>query len=80
MGARKEWIFAATYRQAPRKGGLHANDLRHHNCLTCGFLATGNQWKLIGSDGDHWLAPRWVRSIGCAALTILAGRQSAHSA
>jgi DNA-binding transcriptional LysR family regulator len=38
----------------------HPNDLRHHNCLTYGFLATGNQWKLSGPDGDHWISPRWI--------------------
>jgi DNA-binding transcriptional LysR family regulator len=38
----------------------HPNDLRNHNCLTYGFLATGNQWKLTGPDGEHWIAPRWT--------------------
>jgi DNA-binding transcriptional LysR family regulator len=38
----------------------HPNDLRRHTCLTYGFLATGNQWKLIGPDGDHWIAPQWI--------------------
>jgi DNA-binding transcriptional LysR family regulator len=38
----------------------HPNDLRSHNCLTYGFLATGNQWKLSGSDGDHWIQPNWT--------------------
>ncbi len=38
----------------------HPKDLRHHNCLTYGFLATGNQWKLTGPDGEHWIAPRWT--------------------
>jgi DNA-binding transcriptional LysR family regulator len=36
-------------------------DLRQHNCLTYGFLSTGNQWKLTGPDGaDHWIAPPWT--------------------
>jgi len=30
-------------------------DLREHACLTYGYLATGNQWKLKGPDGDHWV-------------------------
>ncbi|MBS0248468.1 MAG: LysR family transcriptional regulator [Proteobacteria bacterium] len=35
-------------------------DLRQHECLTYGFLSTGNQWKLTGPDGeDHWIAPQW---------------------
>lgn len=35
-------------------------DLRQHECLTYGFLSTGNQWKLTGPDGqDYWVAPRW---------------------
>jgi DNA-binding transcriptional LysR family regulator len=38
---------------------VHPNDLRDHTCLTYGFLATGNQWKLSGPDGDHWIQPRW---------------------
>jgi DNA-binding transcriptional LysR family regulator len=37
------------------------DDLRQHNCLTYGFLSTGNQWKLTGPDGaDHWIAPPWT--------------------
>jgi DNA-binding transcriptional LysR family regulator len=38
----------------------HPNDLRDHNCLTYGFLSTGNQWKLSGRDGDHWVQPAWT--------------------
>jgi DNA-binding transcriptional LysR family regulator len=38
----------------------HPNDLRAHNCLTYGFLSTGNQWKLSGGDGDHWIQPSWT--------------------
>jgi DNA-binding transcriptional LysR family regulator len=38
----------------------HPNDLRDHNCLTYGFLSTGNQWKLSGKDGDHWIQPPWT--------------------
>jgi DNA-binding transcriptional LysR family regulator len=33
----------------------HPNDLREHECLSYGHLATGTQWKLTGKDGDHWL-------------------------
>lgn len=33
----------------------HPRDLRDHDCLTYGHLATGNQWKLTGPDGDHWI-------------------------
>jgi len=35
-------------------------DLRAHDCLHYGHLATGNQWKLTGSDGDHWIAIPWT--------------------
>jgi DNA-binding transcriptional LysR family regulator len=38
----------------------HPNDLREHDCLNYGHLATGNQWKLTGSDGDHWIAIPWT--------------------
>jgi DNA-binding transcriptional LysR family regulator len=38
----------------------HPNDLRDHNCLTYGFLSTGNQWKLSGKNGDHWIQPPWT--------------------
>jgi DNA-binding transcriptional LysR family regulator len=38
----------------------HPNDLRGHDCLSYGYLATGNQWKFTGADGDHWIAVRWV--------------------
>jgi DNA-binding transcriptional LysR family regulator len=34
--------------------------LRDHACLTYGHLATGNQWKLIGPDGDHWIQIPWT--------------------
>lgn len=45
---------------ARRGTPAHPNDLRDHNCLTYGFLSTGNQWKLSGADGDHWIQPRWT--------------------
>src|SRR6185295_12613865 len=35
-------------------------DLRAHDCLHYGHLATGNQWKLTGADGDHWIAIPWT--------------------
>jgi DNA-binding transcriptional LysR family regulator len=34
-------------------------ELRKHALLTYGFLLTGNQWKLTGKDGDHWIQPSW---------------------
>lgn len=34
--------------------------LREHAVLTYGFLLTGNQWKLTGADGDHWIQPSWL--------------------
>jgi DNA-binding transcriptional LysR family regulator len=38
----------------------HPNDLRAHDCLSYGHLATGNQWKLTGPDGDHWIPVPWT--------------------
>jgi DNA-binding transcriptional LysR family regulator len=38
----------------------HPRELRSHNLLTYGFLLTGNQWKLTGEDGDHWIQPNWT--------------------
>lgn len=46
----------------------HPNDLRDHNCLTYGFLTTGNQWKLTGQDGDHWIQPRWTLCVNNAEV------------
>jgi DNA-binding transcriptional LysR family regulator len=37
----------------------HPDDLRRHTALTYGFLLTGNQWKLSGAGGDHWIQPAW---------------------
>jgi DNA-binding transcriptional LysR family regulator len=37
----------------------HPNELRQHDCLAYGHLATGNQWKLTGPDGDHWIQIPW---------------------
>jgi DNA-binding transcriptional LysR family regulator len=38
----------------------HPDDLRDHDCLTYGYLATGNQWKLTGPNGDHWIHIPWT--------------------
>jgi DNA-binding transcriptional LysR family regulator len=38
----------------------HPAALREHDCLTYGYLATGNQWKLTGPDGDHWIHVPWT--------------------
>jgi DNA-binding transcriptional LysR family regulator len=38
----------------------HPDELRDHACLTYGHLATGNQWKLTGPDGDHWIQVPWT--------------------
>jgi DNA-binding transcriptional LysR family regulator len=37
----------------------HPNDLREHACLAYGHLATGNQWRLSGADGDHSIHISW---------------------
>jgi DNA-binding transcriptional LysR family regulator len=38
----------------------HPDELRNHDCLDYGYLATGNQWKLTGPDGDHWIHVPWT--------------------
>jgi DNA-binding transcriptional LysR family regulator len=56
---------------------VHPNDLRGHNCLTYGFLSTGNQWKLSGKDGDHWIQPSWTLCVNNAEVlrdAAVAGR------
>jgi DNA-binding transcriptional LysR family regulator len=43
-------------------------DLRKHALLTYGFLLTGNQWKLTGKDGDHWIQPSWTLCVNNAEV------------
>ncbi|MGJ4998595.1 LysR family transcriptional regulator [Bradyrhizobium sp. HKCCYLS3077] len=43
-------------------------DLRRHHSLTYGFLLTGNQWKLTGRDGDHWIQPAWSLCVNNAEV------------
>jgi DNA-binding transcriptional LysR family regulator len=55
-----ERAFCASPAYLERRGvPEHPKDLKDHDCLTYGFLATGNQWKLIGPDGEHWLTVPW---------------------
>jgi DNA-binding transcriptional LysR family regulator len=52
-------------------------ELRSHALLTYGFLLTGNQWKLTGKDGDHWIQPRWTLCVNNAEVlrdAAVAGR------
>ena len=53
-------ICAAPAYLAQRGTPQHPNDLRDHDCLAYGHLATGNQWKLTGTDGDHWIRIPWT--------------------
>jgi len=53
-------ICAAPSYLARRGTPTHPDDLRQHDCLAYGHLATGNQWKLVGPDGDHWIAIPWT--------------------
>lgn len=39
---------------------LHPRDLRRHRCLAYGHTTTGNQWKLTGPDGEHWIQLPWT--------------------
>ncbi|MGC2781720.1 MAG: LysR family transcriptional regulator [Bradyrhizobium sp.] len=43
-------------------------ELRRHTSLTYGFLLTGNQWKLTGRDGDHWIQPAWSLCVNNAEV------------
>jgi len=43
-------------------------ELRRHTSLTYGFLLTGNQWKLTGADGDHWIQPAWTLCVNNAEV------------
>lgn len=46
----------------------HPDQLREHAVLTYGFLLTGNQWKLTGQDGDHWIQPAWSLCVNNAEV------------
>ena len=46
----------------------HPRDLRNHASLTYGLLLTGNQWKLTGADGDHWIQPAWSLCVNNAEV------------
>src|SRR3954464_7131072 len=42
-------VFCASPEYIKRRGAPeHPKELKEHDCLTYGFLATGNQWKLTG--------------------------------
>ena len=47
---------------------VHPSELRSHVSLTYGFLLTGNQWKLTGHDGDHWIQPSWSLCVNNAEV------------
>jgi len=55
-----ERVLCASPAYIQRRGAPeHPRDLKSHECLTYGFLATGNQWKLTGPDGEHALSVPW---------------------
>jgi DNA-binding transcriptional LysR family regulator len=56
--ARRALCASPTYLKL-RGTPKHPKDLRDHDCLTYGHLATGMQWKFTGKDGDHWLQVPW---------------------
>ncbi len=59
VAARRVICAAPAYLE--RRGRpLRPEDLRGHDCLSYGHLATGNQWKLTGADGDHWIEVPWM--------------------
>jgi DNA-binding transcriptional LysR family regulator len=49
----KRVLCAAPSYLASHGSPSHPSQLRHHSCLHYGYLATGNQWKLRGTDGEH---------------------------
>jgi DNA-binding transcriptional LysR family regulator len=53
-------VCAAPSYLARRGLPKHPSELRDHDCLTYGYLATGHQWKLTGPDGDHWIQIPWT--------------------
>jgi DNA-binding transcriptional LysR family regulator len=53
-------VCAAPSYLARRGTPEHPSDLRDHDCLAYGYLATGNQWKLTGPDGGHWIHIPWT--------------------
>jgi DNA-binding transcriptional LysR family regulator len=88
-----ERAFCASPDYLDRHGTpLHPRDLRAHVALTYGFLLTGNQWKLTGVDGDHWIQPSWslcvnnaevlrdaaIRGRGIALIPIFIAGEALH--
>jgi DNA-binding transcriptional LysR family regulator len=88
-----ERVFCASPDYLDRQGTpLHPRDLRAHAALTYGFLLTGNQWKLTGADGDHWIQPSWslcvnnaevlreaaIRGRGIALIPIFIAGEALH--
>jgi DNA-binding transcriptional LysR family regulator len=61
-------VCAAPDYLARRGIPAHPRDLRDHVLLTYGFLLTGNQWKLTGADGDHWILPSWSLCVNNAEV------------
>jgi DNA-binding transcriptional LysR family regulator len=54
MPARR--VLCASPAYLRRRGAPMApDDLRRHDCLHYGYLATGAQWKLTGGGEDHWV-------------------------
>jgi DNA-binding transcriptional LysR family regulator len=49
----KRVICAAPSYLAKYNTPTHPLELRDRSCLHYGYLATGNQWKLIGTDGEY---------------------------
>lgn len=76
LGVPRVFCAAPSY-IAQRGAPAHPKDLKTHDCLTYGFLATGNQWKLIGPDGEHLVAVPWKLCANNAEVlkqAALAGR------
>jgi DNA-binding transcriptional LysR family regulator len=71
-------VFCASPDYITRRGApAHPKDLKSHDCLTYGFLATGSQWKLIGADGEHFVSVPWTLCANNAEVlkeAALAGR------
>jgi DNA-binding transcriptional LysR family regulator len=53
-------VCAAPAYLALRGEPMHPDDLRMHDCLSYGYLATGNHWQLTGADGEHAIQVPWT--------------------
>lgn len=69
-------VFCASPAYLTRRGvPHHPKELKDHDCLTYGFLATGQQWKLTGPDGEHRMSVPWKLCANNAEVLAQAARK-----